>query len=145
MITNRKVYHDFEIKEEITAGMVLKSGELKAIQEGKVSLKESFVSINGKEVFLKNATFIIPDYITFDRPDAKRDKKLLLTKKQINYLKKEVEQDGFTLVPIKIVKLRNKFKLIIGLAKGLKKYDKRQKLKEKTQKREIQRALKEHR
>lgn len=142
MILNRKVYHDYDIEEEITAGMVLKAGELKSIQEGKVSLKEAFVSIRNNEVFLKNSTFTIPDYITFDRPDSKRDKKLLLTKKQIKYLAKEVEQDGFTLVPIKITKLKNKFKLVIGLAKGLKKYDKRQKLKEKTQKREMEQALK---
>ncbi len=141
-ITNRKVYHDFDIIEEYTAGISLLGPEVKALNEGKASLKDSFISIQGREAIWKNGHLSIPSYVTLDRPEEKRDRILLLTKKQIRKLREETLQKGLTIVPIKITKIKNKYKLVIGLAKGLKKYDKRQKLKEKDQKRDIEKAIK---
>lgn len=142
IITNRKAYHDFDIIEEYTAGISLLGPEVKALNEGKASLKDSFISIRNREAIWKNGHLTIPNYVTIDRPEEKRDRKLLLTKKQLRKLEEETTQKGLTLVPIKITKVKNKYKLVIGLAKGLKKYDKRQKLKEKDQKRDIERAIK---
>jgi len=92
MIENRKAKHDFEILERFIAGIVLLGAEVKSINQGKVSLKDSFISLKNKEVFWKNGHMTIPNYVTMDRPEEKRDRKLLLTKKEIRKLTSEVEK-----------------------------------------------------
>jgi len=142
-IKNKKAYHDYEILEEYEAGLVLKGAEVKPITNGHISLNESFVSILNGEVFLKNAQITLDSNILYDRPDPKRDRKLLLNKKEIAKLSAAVKTKGYTIVPLEIYKSKtNKFKIKIGLAKGLKNYDKRAKLKEKDQKRDMSRAMK---
>jgi len=144
ILVNRKAYHDYEIIEEFTAGIVLLGPEVKALHLKQVSLKDSFVTIIDNEVFWKNGHMAIPSYVTLDRPDEKRDRKLLLNKKEIRKINEMIKEKGYTVIPLKLIKVRGMYKLVIAVAQGLKKYDKRQKLKEKDQKRDIQRALKDY-
>ena len=142
MIKNRKAYHDFEIIETYEAGMVLVAGEVKALKMNKASLKEAFVSVIKGEAYLKNSHFSIPEYISFDRPDEKRDKKLLLKKKEILKIEEKVKLQNLTVIPLEIYKSRHLFKIKIALARGLKKYDKREKLKKKQEDLKVRRELK---
>jgi len=120
--TNKKAYHDYEILESITAGIVLTGPEVKAVKLGRVDLKGSFASIDKDEVWLKNA-YIAP--YSAARPqqphyDPHQNRKLLLNKKEINSLIGKTAQKGITLVPLKLFNKKGLVKLELGLAKGKK-------------------------
>jgi SsrA-binding protein len=129
------------------AGIVLHGSEVKAIRAGRMNFKESFVRIIKNEVFILNMNISYLDTThTAYRPEENRDRKLLLHRKQINKLYEKVTKDGYTIVPTKIYfNDKNILKVNIGIAKGKKNYDKREDLKQKTIKRDIQRVLKEYR
>ncbi len=140
---NKKAYHEYKILEEFEAGIVLLGHEVKAIKNGRISIKGSYARIQNGEIFLVGAT--IPPYQPFNTPadyNEQRKRKLLLKKKQIQYLSSKIEKKGLTIVPLKVYSIKGKVKIKIGLAKGRKKYDKRQKIKEKAAKREMKRKLK---
>ena len=142
-ILNKKAKHDYELLETITAGIVLNGNEVKSIKNSNVSIKESFISIKNNEVFIQN--MYIKKYEqanTFKEVNEKRERKLLLNKKEIKKLKKEMEIKGYTIVPLKLYLIKGLIKLDISLAKGKKKYDKRNDLKLKSQKRDIEQNLK---
>lgn len=140
LVKNKKAFYDYEIIDKLEAGIMLTGGEVKGIQAGKISLKESFISIQDEELFLKNSLVTIPEYAKKFEENEKRDKKLLLNKKEIKYLKKEIEQKGMTIVPLDIYLNDNgKIKLTIALVRGKKEYEKRETIKE----RDIQRKIKE--
>ncbi len=131
-VNNPKAGFDYEILETLEAGLVLKGYEVKAIKAGKISIKGSFVKIIGGAPELIGATIspyqpnnTPPDY----KPDASR--KLLLSKKEINVIIGFSQSQGLTLVPLKIYDVKGKLKLLIGIARGKKKYDKRATLKKK--------------
>ena len=140
-IINRKARHDYDILDTYIAGISLKGSEVKAIRNGSMSLKEAFITIKNGEVFLKNANISIP-INAFEKINEKRDRKLLLNKSEIRKLQKETEKKGYTIIPLEVFRKNNFYKVKIGLAIGLKKYDKRQKLKEKDQKREMEKNFK---
>lgn len=142
-ILNRKVRHDYFIEEELECGIVLKGTEIKSIREGSCNLKDSYAIIRNQELFLLNA-FIAPykQGNLFNHQET-RTRKLLLHKKEIKKLSEKQELQGYTLIPLKIYFKCGKAKLLLGICKGKKDYDKRETLKERDLKREADKAMKQ--
>ena len=141
---NRKAFHDFTILDSLEAGIMLEGSEVKAIREGKINLKDSFVRIIKGEVFLLNVhiSHLSTTHSTY-RPDERRSRKLLLHSKQIDKLYSKVTKDGVTLVALKLYfNDKNMIKVEVATAQGKKLHDKREDLKAKTMKRETQQILK---
>lgn len=140
---NKKAFHDFFIEETYEAGIVLKGTEIKSIRAGRVNLKDSFARIEKGEVFLYNMHISPYEQGNRFNHEPLRTRKLLLNRREINKLIGETKEAGYSLIPTKLY-LRNGFaKLELALAKGKKKYDKREELKKKEAKREIERAFRE--
>lgn len=143
LVTNKKAYLNYEILDKWEAGIELFGFEVKAIKNNQGSLDGAHVSVRGSEVFLIN--FDLPPYQTKNTPldyDRVRVRKLLLTKKEILNLQNEGSKKGMTIVPLGIFLKGNKLKIDIALARGKKKYDKREDLKKKDADREIRREMK---
>ena len=141
---NRKAFHDFTILDTLEAGIMLEGSEVKAIREGRINLKDSFVRIIKGEVFILNMhiSHLSTTHTTY-RPDEKKDRKLLLHSKQIAKLYSKVTKDGITLVATKLYfNDKNMIKVEVATAQGKKLHDKREHLKAKTMLRETQQALK---
>ncbi|WP_243290362.1 SsrA-binding protein SmpB [Bacillus sp. FJAT-47783] len=138
---NKKAYHDYFIEETYEAGIVLQGTEIKSIRLGRVNLKDSFARIDKGEVFLHNMHISPYEQGNRYNHEPLRTRKLLLHKKEISKLIGTTKEQGYSLVPLKLY-LKNGFaKVLIGLGKGKKKYDKREDLKKKEAKREIERAF----
>lgn len=133
---NKKARFDYEITDSLEAGIVLSSDEIKAIRNGRVDMTGSYAKIISGEVFWIGGNFNIAE------GDRQRTRKLLLHKSEIDRLIGKSQEQGLTLLPLKMYLKRGRAKLELGIGKGLKKYDKRQKLKEKDQQREIDRRIK---
>ncbi|MBA2175656.1 SsrA-binding protein SmpB [Halobacillus locisalis] len=140
---NKKARHDFEIEETFEAGIVLQGTEIKSIRNGRVNMKESFARVKDGEVFLHNMHISPYDQGNIHNHEPTRARKLLLHRKEINQLIGQTQQKGYSLVPLKMYIKNGVAKVLIGLGRGKKKYDKREDLKRKQQKREIDRAIKE--
>ena len=141
---NRKAFHDFTILETLEAGIVLEGSEVKAIREGRINLKDSFVRIIKGEVFILNMhiSHLSTTHTTY-RPDERKDRKLLLHSKQIAKLYAKVTKDGITLIATKLYfNDKNMIKVEVATAQGKKLHDKREDLKAKTMQRETQQILK---
>ena len=124
---NKKATYDYFILEKIEAGIVLEGWEVKGIRDLKVQLKEAYVKINKGDVILIGSNITPPHYINNNTiKNSSRTRKLLLNQKEINVLVGKVQKEGLTLVPLSLYWKSNKVKLKIGLAKGKKKFDKRQ-------------------
>lgn len=130
-IKNKKAYFDYFILKEIETGIVLTGCEVKSIRKGDVNLKDCYGKIKDDEAFAIN--MYIGKYEKSDNVnyDERKSRKLLLHKNEILRLKSEVEEEGLTLIPLKMYLKDNKVKLLLGLCKGKKQYDKRQVIKEK--------------
>lgn len=143
---NKKAFHDYEILETYEAGLALMGSEVKAIRNGRVNLKDSFIKIVKGEAYLFNAH--ISHFATTNphfKPDDKRTRKLLLHKKEIQKLEQKVAQDGLSIVPLSMYfNHKNIAKIQIALAKGKKLHDKRDTLKKKQAERETQAAMKNY-
>lgn len=143
-IENRKARYDYFIEDTIETGISLKGNEVKSIFEGQASIKEAWVQIVNGEVFIKQM-FINPYKTTnsFDLPGEKRDRKLLLHKSELNKLAAKVDQDGYTLVPLKVYfSDNNKCKVLVGICRGKHNYDKRETIKKRDVEREMKRFVK---
>ena len=141
---NRKAFHDFTILDTLEAGIMLEGSEVKAIRNGRINLKDSFVRIIKGEVFILNMhiSHLNTTHTTY-RPDERKDRKLLLHSKQIAKLYSKVTKDGITLIATKLYfNDKNKIKVEVATAQGKKLYDKREDLKVKTLQRETQQILK---
>ncbi|BAK74453.1 MAG: SsrA-binding protein SmpB [Arcobacter sp.] len=141
---NKKAFHDFTILDSLEAGIMLEGSEVKAIREGRVNLKDSFVRIIKGEVFLLNAhiSHLSTTHTTY-RPDERRARKLLLHSKQIDKMYSKVTKEGITLVALKLYfNDKNMIKVEVATAQGKNLHDKREDLKAKTMKRETEQALK---
>ena len=138
---NKKAFHDYFIEDRFEAGIELKGTEVKSLRKGRASIKEAYVDIRNGEAFVYEMH--IPPYENGNiyNVDSKRTRKLLLHKKEINRLMGLKERKGYTIVPLSIYFKNGKAKLEIASAKGKKVYDKRQALKEKAIKRDIQRNV----
>lgn len=141
-IKNKKAYFDYFIEEEIEAGIVLKGTEIKSIREGLANLKDCYAVIRNNEVFLLNMYIGKYTDASIFNHEERRTRKLLLNKKEILKLRDKIEISGYTLVPIKLYFKNNKAKILIGVGKGKKNYDKRESIKEKDIKREMDRNFK---
>ena len=139
---NRQARHEYTIMETMEAGMVLKGTEIKSIRNGNITLRDGYVSIHQGEALLQNVHISPFEQGNIFNHDPLRSRKLLLHKKQIALLASQVKGQGITLIPLKVY-IKNGFaKVLIGVAKGKKQYDKRDALKQKDMKREIDRAMK---
>ena len=142
-IKNRRATFDYEIIETFTAGMVLTGTEIKSIRAGKAALTDTFCFINNDEVWVKNMYISEYFYGSYNNHEARRDRKLLLNKKEIERLKKNNDLAGFSIVPLRLfINERGYAKLVIAIAKGKKVYDKRQSIKEREDKRMLDRIMK---
>jgi len=143
LIQNKKVYLNYEIQETFSAGVELFGFEVKSLRKKHGSLEGAYIIARGNEVFLIGAT--IPPYQPTNTPDnydPARNRKLLLTKKEIERLSSFEKQKGLTIVPISVYNKGIKIKIEIGVAKGKKKYDKRESIKKKDTERDLKRILK---
>ncbi len=143
-ILNRKARFNYFIIEEIECGIELFGSEVKSIRNGNCNIKDSYGVIRNNEVYLIN--MFIKNYkeASIFNKEETRKRKLLLHKKEIIKLKEKVEKEGYTLVPLKVYFNKNKVKVLLGLCKGKKTYDKREVLKEKEIKRKIEREIKSY-
>lgn len=143
LIQNKKAYFNYEILEKMEAGIELLGFEVKSLKKGQGSLEGSHITVRGKEVFVINMQ--IPPYQPANTPkdyDPVRNRRLLLTKKEISHLSGEENQKGLTIVPLSVYNKSRKLKLEIAIVRGKKKYDKRESIKKRDVEREIRRDLK---
>ncbi len=141
--TNRKAYHDYFIEDSFEAGLVLQGTEVKSLRQGLANLTDSYAIVKNNEAFLFNANISPYPYGNIMNHDPLRTRKLLLHRDEIRKLVGKMTQKGYTLIPLKIYFTRGKAKVQIGLAKGKKAFDKRETIKEKESKREVERTVKE--
>lgn len=142
-ITNRKAKYDYEIEETYEAGIVLKGTEIKSIRNGKAQLKDSYAIVKNNEVFLLNMHISAYDKGNIFNHEETRTRKLLLNKKEILKIRDKIAQEGYTLVPIKVYFSKNKAKILLGIARGKKTYDKRETIKKRDMEREVRKQLKQ--
>lgn len=135
-VKNKKAYFDYTIISELEAGIELTGTEIKSIRKGSIDLKDTFVNIKNNEAFILNMYIAKYEEGNIFNHDERRTRKLLLHKQEIKKLKEEIQQEGLTIIPLKLYFKKNKVKILIGVCKGKKLYDKRQSLKEKDLKRE---------
>lgn len=142
-IRNKKASFEYFFVDTFTAGIVLTGTEIKSIRMGKASLVDTFCYINNGEIWVKGMNISPYFYGSYNNHDSKRDRKLLLNKREIRNLQEATKQVGFTIVPtLLFIDNHGRAKLDIALAKGKKEFDKRQTLKEKEDRREMDRARK---
>ena len=139
---NKKAYHDYFILDTYEAGIVLTGTEIKSIRMGKVNIKDSYAIIRNNEIYLLNTHISLYEEGNRFNHDEDRTRKLLLHKKEILKLKDKLEIEGYTLVPLKIYFVKNKAKVLIGVAKGKKNYNKKETIKERDIQREMEKSLK---
>ena len=143
--SNKKAYFNYFVDSTIEAGVSLMGSEVKSMRQGSAGLDDSFVYISkGMEVFIKNMFIKKFDYATNIHFDEKRDRKLLLHKSEISKLLTKVQEKGYTIVPLKVYFKDSKVKIELGLCKGKHNYDKKETIKERDIKRDLDRTLKSY-
>lgn len=142
-IKNKKAYFDYEIGDTYTAGIVLYGTEIKSLRLGKASLTDCFCYVHRGELFVTGMNISEYAWGTYNNHQPKRDRKLLLTKKELVKIERISQDKGISIIGLKLFISDNGYaKLVIGIGKGRKNYDKREFLKEKDSKREMDRAMK---
>lgn len=142
-IKNKRATYDYELIETFVAGIVLTGTEIKSIRLGKVGLTDTYCLVERGEVWVKNMYIAEYFYGTYNNHSTRRDRKLLLNRKEIRKLESASQNTGFTIIPTKLfVNEKGLAKLVIAVAKGKKEYDKRQSIRERDDKREMDRAFK---
>jgi SsrA-binding protein len=139
---NRKAFHDYFIEDTLEAGIALSGTEVKSLREGKANLKDSYVLVKGGEVFLLNCHISPYSHGNIMNHDPVRTRKLLLHRKEIDRISGKAAAKGYTLIPLKIYFKASFAKVEIGLAKGKRLFEKRDTIKEREAKREIEKAMK---
>jgi SsrA-binding protein len=139
---NKRAFHEYFIEERFEAGMVLRGTEVKSLRLGRANLSDSFALVKGGEAFIHNLHISPYDFGNRENHDPERMRKLLLHRKEIDKLFGKVREQGYTLIPLRLYFREGKAKIELGLAKGKKLHDKREDLKKKDMKREIDQALK---
>lgn len=141
-ILNRKAKYNYQIFESLEAGIVLTGTEIKSIREGKANIKDSYARIKNDEIFLINMHISSYDNGNRFNHDETRERKLLLHKKEILKFRDKIKLEGYTIVPLKVYLKNGRAKILIGLAKGKKNYDKREDIKKRDIERNIRARLK---
>ena len=141
--TNRKAYHDYFVDETLEAGLVLVGSEIKSIRAGQVNLRDSYVTLRNGEAWLVGAHIAGYTEASYQDHDPRRDRKLLLHRREITKWRSKVEQRGFTMVPLKLYLKNNRAKVEIALVRGKHTYDKREAIAQRDSERDLRRELKE--
>jgi SsrA-binding protein len=142
-LRNKKAFFLYEIVETYTAGIQLLGTEIKSIRGGKASLTETYCAFQGKELYIKNMYIAEYDMGGYVNHEPRRDRKLLLNRKELDKMEKKMKEKGFTVIPLSLfINEKGKAKVDIGLARGKKQFDKRQDIKQKDSKRELDRLNK---
>jgi len=142
-IKNKRATFDYELLDIYTAGIVLTGTEIKSLRQGKASLVDTYCFFEKGELWVRNMHIAEYFYGTYNNHNARRDRKLLLNKKELHKLLRLTRETGFTIIPVRLfINERGLAKLMIAVAKGKKEYDKRQSLKEKEDKRDMDRMFK---
>lgn len=142
---NRKAYHDYHIEETVESGIALLGTEVKSLREGRANLKDSYVILKSGEAFLLNCHISPYSHGNIMNHEPIRTRKLLMHRKEIDRLRGKVEGKGYTLIPLKLYFKDSFVKVEIGLARGKKLFEKRDTIKEREAKREIEKAMKKSR
>ncbi|QVL54781.1 MAG: SsrA-binding protein SmpB [Simkaniaceae bacterium] len=142
LVSNRRARHDYEILEALEAGMSLQGTEIKSLRDHGGSLQEAYVIIDKMEAWLKGASIAPYSFGNIHNHEEKRDRKLLLHKREIEKLKRSIQEKGLTIIPLAIYLKRGRAKVKIAVARGKKQHDKRSAIKEREHKRSMERALK---
>lgn len=141
-IKNRRATFDYAIAETFTAGIVLTGTEIKSLRQGKAGLSDTFCYVATDGVWVKNMYIAEYFYGTYNNHQTRRDRKLLLNRKEINKLSKAAKESGMTIVPLRVfINDRGLAKMVIGIGRGKKEYDKRQSIKEREDKRSMARMF----
>jgi SsrA-binding protein len=143
--TNRKARHDYFIEDTYEAGIVLTGTEIKSVRAGRANLRDSFAIVKEDELWLMNAHIAPYEQGAYANHDPRRTRKLLMHRREINRIASQLQEKGFTLVPLRLYLKDNLAKVELGLARGKKQYDKRATLRKKETQREINRAIARHR
>ncbi|MBC7239061.1 MAG: SsrA-binding protein SmpB [Chloroflexi bacterium] len=143
MAHNRKAYHDYFIEETLEAGLVLVGSEIKSIRAGRVNLRDSYVTFRNGEAWLIGCHIAGYSQASYLDHDPRRDRKLLMNKREILRWRQRAEQKGYTIVPLRLYLRNNLAKVEIALARGKRQYDKREAIAERESQRDIERALKD--
>ena len=142
-IKNKRAEHEYFLMDRLTAGIVLTGTEIKSIRNGKASLADSYCSFKGDELYVIGMHIAEYDKGTYNNHDPKRDRKLLLTARELRKLKNKVQEKGLTIIPVVLfINEKGLAKVDIALARGKHYYDKRESLKTKDSKRDIEKQLK---
>jgi SsrA-binding protein len=139
--TNRKALHDYFILDRFEAGIALRGSEVKSIRAGQANLRDSYVRIKDGELWLIDAHISPYDQASRENHDPRRDRKLLMHRKEINRLDAKVQAKGLTIVPLRMYFLNNRVKVEIALAQGKRQYDKREAIAQRESDRQVRRAL----
>lgn len=143
-VHNREARSKYEFLETVDAGIVLSGAEVKSVKKGQINLKGSYVSIDdNSEVWIKNLHISPYQQSNQEGYDPEQPRKLLLTKQQIDRFRGKTNEEGLTIVPQKVYSMQGLVKVTIALARGLKKHDKRQRIKDRDTRRKVNRALKQ--
>ncbi len=145
LVSNRRATHDYEILETFETGIVLQGTEIKSIRNNGATLQEAYVKVLKGEVWLVGCNIAPYRFGNIHNHEEKRDRKLLLHKREINRLKVATQEKGLTIIPLAFYLKQGRVKVRIGLAKGKKTIDKRADIKERDEKRRMQQVLKQHR
>ena len=135
-VVNRKAKFDYFIEKEVEAGILLTGTEIKSVRKGSVDLKDTYIRIKNNEAFIINMYIAKYEEGNIFNHDERRTRKLLLHKKEILKLKENIKIEGYSIIPLKLYFKKDKVKILIGIGKGKKNYDKRATLKEKDLKKE---------
>lgn len=142
-IKNKRASFDYELLDTYVAGIVLTGTEIKSIRQGKASLVDTFCILDKGELWVRNMYIAEYFYGTYNNHAVRRDRKLLLNRKELKKIERGVKETGFTIIPTRLfINEKGLAKIVIAVAKGKKLYDKRQSLREKDDKRQIDRAMK---
>lgn len=140
-IVNRKAYHEFAVLQDFVAGIVLEGSEVKSIRKGDATISDAFIFLKDGEVFLKNMKVAkYKESHVAEKHIEARDKKLLLSKKEIAQIEKLIQDKGTTIIPLEVFSYRNTIKVKIGVVRGKKLWDKRETIKKRDSDRELRRA-----
>ena len=138
-IVNKKAYYNYQVIEDFTAGLMLVGSEVKSIRENNFNFGDSFIVFKDGELYVKNMSISKYREATFQNHEEMRDRKILLTKKEISKISKLTDVRGITMIPLEMFTIRGRFKLKVGVCKGKKDYDKRNSIKERDNDRELRR------
>jgi SsrA-binding protein len=141
---NRKARHNYFIDDEYEAGMVLKGTEVKSMRGGRANLKDAYARIKNGEVYVYNLHISVYSFAHYDNHEPERPRKLLLHKREIKKLYGKVNEKGYSLIPLRLYFKNGKVKIVLALARGKKRYDKRETIKRRDAKRDLDRVRKEY-